>query len=482
MTYPRKKHVILSEEMDDLKKRINQRKKEQKSYIEIVNKKATLSQRLLEGVQKFWGLIAAIFSASKELPVFGFVFQMLAVFPNAVKTLTDKNSSIGSKVFATFLLLSLTALGITAFVMGGIIAAKIGLAIACTATALEAISFIGSLFNKHNTRTAYKGKKEFAKLLDEETKEFSHLKDLSKPYALENDKYRERLEFRALELEHLLEKSTNESLKEELAFINIIRNKKPYVAPSTDSIFLRFINKIRSKIGLSELPADDPPVIKLSKLYQDRKDLVSYLAKNTELIDTKYQDSNSSLITLVGKLQQQIAQIDKDIESITEPLHELKRNDLLANEAIAKSFTNLALGGAGVTLSLIALMILPILLSAVVAPPIVATVSTILLGFGIGLAIFGAVKWVMELRATRKDEKIMRERTKEHEEIILEEALYEYDHCSYSVAMRPLLNSKPEELQHPAANDVAITSEPSDTESLSPLNSSDVTQSGEFQI
>lgn len=54
-----------------------------------------------------------------------------------------------------------------------------------------------------------------------------------------------------------------------------------------DSILLRFINAIRSKIGWPELPPDDPPVTKLSKLYQDRKDLITYLAWNTEQIDKK---------------------------------------------------------------------------------------------------------------------------------------------------------------------------------------------------
>lgn len=53
MTYSHKKHVILSEEMDDLKKTINKRKKEQKSYSEIAHKKGKLFQRLLEGGQKF---------------------------------------------------------------------------------------------------------------------------------------------------------------------------------------------------------------------------------------------------------------------------------------------------------------------------------------------------------------------------------------------------------------------------------------------
>ncbi|HHT0594281.1 TPA: T4SS effector SidA family protein [Legionella anisa] len=460
MTYSHKKHVILSEEMDDLKKRINKRKKEQKPYSEIAHKKGKLFQRLLEGGQKFFGLIATAFSSAKELPYIGFVFQIASIIPASIAMITDKKSSIPAKILAVGFLLGLTALGITAFVLGGLIAAKIGLALASLATFIEVISFTISLINKYQTRSAYKEKKEF-----------NHLLDSRESDALENDKYRERLEIRALELKHLLEKSTDESLKEELEFIDTIRSKKAYVAPQMDNILLRFINAIRSKIGWSELPPDDPPVTKLSKLYQDRKDLITYLAWNTEQIDKKDQTSDSTLIDLVSKLQHQIAQIDKDIELITEPLHELKRNDLLTNEAILKSFTNVALGGAGVILSTIGLMIL---LSAVAAPPIM---GPILFGFGIGLAIFGVVKWGIELYATKQDEKFMRKLEKENEGIILEEALDEYDHgCSYSNAMRPIIDSQaitPSKPQHKVANDLTI-SEPPSLESTKSLESTDV--------
>ncbi len=444
MTYPRKKHVILSEEMDDLKRRINERKKEQKSLIEIAHKKGKLSQRLLEGTQKILGLIGAIFTSSKELPVIGFVFQMLSAIPNAITTLTDKKSSTGSKIFAIGILLTATALGITAFVLGGIVAAGIGLAFASLTTLIEGISLIGALVNKYQTSKAYKEKKEFIDLLIKQ--------DIA---LLTNDKYREQLAIRALELEHLLEKSTAQSFIDEL----------------------EFIKTISSNIASSDFP-DDSSVFKLSKLYNDRKDLISYLGIITQLIAQKDKEDTSTLIKLVSKLQHQIAEIDEDIENITGPLHHLQRNNLLANEAIAKSYANFALGGAGVILSTIGLMIL---LSAIAAPPIM---GPILLGFGIGLAIFGVVKWGIELYATREDEKTMLERANENEEIILEEALK----CSYSNAMRPILDSKGTTLEKPKnsknkTGDLAITSEPPNMESTPPLNSSDVPQkSGEFQI
>ncbi|HHF7375684.1 T4SS effector SidA family protein [Legionella bozemanae] len=430
--------------MDDLKRRINERKKEQKSLIEIAHKKGKLSQRLLEGTQKILGLIGAIFTSSKELPVIGFVFQMLSAIPNAITTLTDKKSSIGSKIFAIGILLTATALGITAFVLGGIVAAGIGLAFASLTTLIEGISLIGALVNKYQTSKAYKEKKEFIDLLKKQ--------DIA---LLTNDKYREQLAIRALELEHLLEKSTAQSFIDEL----------------------EFIKTISSNIASSDFP-DDSPVSKLSKLYNDRKDLISYLGIITQLIDQKDKEDTSTLIKLVSELQHQIAEIDEDIENITGPLHHLQRNNLLANEAIAKSYANFALGGAGVILSTIGLMIL---LSTIAAPPIM---GPILLGFGIGLAIFGVVKWGIELYATREDEKTMLERANENEEIILEEALK----CSYSNAMRPILDSKgttPEEPKNSKnkTGDLAITSEPSNIESTPPLNSSDVSQkSGEFQI
>ncbi|KTD73068.1 T4SS effector SidA family protein [Legionella tucsonensis] len=456
MVYPHKQHVILSEKMDDLKKRIIQKKKEQKSLIEITHKKGKLSQRLLEGTQKFFDLIASFFSSSKELPIVGFVFQMISVIPNAITTITDKNSSIGSKILAVGLLLALTALGITAFTLGGIVAAKIGLALASLATLIEGITFIGAIVNKYQTSKAYKEKKEFIDLLKNQNID-----------SLKNDKYRARLAIRALELEHLLEKSTNELHKKEFEFIKTISNK----------------------IDLSDFP-DDSPVSKLSKLYKDRKDLISYLGRITQLVDQKEKKNNSianekntedtsTLIKLINDLQQQIAQIDEDIENITEPLHELKQNDLLANEGIPKSLTNFALGGAGVVFSIMGLMIL---LSAVAVPPII---GPILVGFGIGMAIFGVVKWGIELYETSKDEKFMQEREEENEGIILEEALDQYEHgCTYSKAMRPILYSQvtitPSESQNIAANDLESPSIKSTNSLESPEHFSK--RSGEFQI
>ncbi len=114
--------------------------------------------------------------------------------------------------------------------------------------------------------------------------------------------------------------------------------------------------------------------------------------------------------------------MDEDIGKITEPLHQLKQQNLLANEAIAKSYTNFALGGAGVIFSVIGLMVL---ISAFAAPPLV---GTILFGFGIGLATFGLIKWSVEQYANKEDKQLLKERTKEHEETILEEALDCYEH------------------------------------------------------
>lgn len=84
---------------------------------------------------------------------------MLSAIPNAITTLTDKKSSIGSKIFAIGILLTATALGITAFVLGGIVAAGIGLAFASLTTLIEGISLIGALVNKYQTSKAYKEKK-----------------------------------------------------------------------------------------------------------------------------------------------------------------------------------------------------------------------------------------------------------------------------------------------------------------------------------
>jgi hypothetical protein len=432
MTYPHKKHVILSSDMDHLKSKINEDKEKQKSFTETVHKGGKLARYLVEGLQNILGLVRPFFRAVEEVRILGFAFQMLSVIPNAVITLTDKNSSRIKKTFALLILLTTTGLGITAFTLGGVVAAGIGLAFASLATLFAGVSFIASLINKYQTSKAYKEKKEFIDLL--------HNRDID---SLDNDFYRERLEIRTLELEQLLEQSSDLSTeKEELEFINTIRCKTKYELPQVDNRFLRILNSVRRKMGLTELPPDDSPVTKLSKLYVKHKSYVVYLAAIIKVVDQKRgKEGDPLLIDLVSAIQHRIAKIDKDIERITEPLHQLEQNNHLADQTIVKSYTNLALGSVGVMLSTIGFILL---LGTVAMPPFMGTV---LLGFGIGLAVFGAIKWGVELYIKRENEKLKKERSEENEEIILEEALNSYDYdlslistSSYSTKLRPIFN------------------------------------------
>ncbi|KTD55800.1 SidA protein, substrate of the Dot/Icm transport system [Legionella santicrucis] len=426
MTYPHKKHIVLSEQMNELKNRITQLQQQQKlSFIEKINKRGNLSKFFLDGVQKILDFVTSIITSSKELPIIGFVMRMISAIPNAITTLTDKKSSVGSKILATTLLLVTTGFGIAAFVLGGIVSAGIGLAFASLGTLIEGISLLSSIIEKYQSAKAYKEKKIFMDLMEK--------RDLS---ALD-DTYRERLEIRALELKFLLNKPNSlfsERMEEELEFINTIRAQK----------------------GWKQLPfSDDSLPSKLLGLYQERDEMLLYLKKMIQIIEkedmTGTTVGNSQLIELVSNLQHEITQIDEDIEKITEPLHKLKQQNLLANETIAKSYTNFALGGVGVILSVIGLMVL---ISAFAAPPLA---GTILFGFGIGLASFGLIKWGVEQYANKEDKKLIKERTKEHEDTILEEALDCYEHelskeyqhegkCSYSTSLRNiLLSSKTKE-------------------------------------
>lgn len=422
MTYPHKKHVILSDQMDELKHRINLLKQKQKSsFTDKINKKGNLSKLILEGLQKTLDFFTSMLAFSKELPIIGFAIRMISAIPNAMTTLTDKKSSIGTKIFAMTMLLATTGLGIAAFVLGGIVAAGIGLAFAALGTLIEGISLLGSIVDKYQSAKAYKEKKVFTDLMEKRD-----------PSAFDSEVYKDRLEVRALELNYLLNKPSS------LSHVQIEDE-------------LEFIHKICTQRGWNQSSSsEDSPATKLSRLYQDREDMLLYLEKIIKIIDKEDKEGKnieeSKLIALVSNLQHEIAEIDEDIEKITEPLHKLKQKNLLANEAIAKSYTNFALGGVGVIFSAVGLMVF---LGTLAAPPIAAT---ILLGFGIGLATFALIKWGAELYADKKDEKILKERAQEHEETILEEALdcyshdlsknYQYDwKCSYSTSLSRILLS-----------------------------------------
>lgn len=417
MTYPLKKHIALSEKMNELKGRIEQLQREQKlSLLEHANKKGRLSSLILEGVQKTLAFLGAVLSSVKEIPIIGFAVQMFATIPNAITTLTDKKSSVASKVLAMTFLLITTGLGITAFALGGMVAAGIALAFASLGTLVEGISLVASLVNKYQSSNDYKEKKAFIDLLQK--------RDLT---ALENDVYKERLEIRALELEHLLNKATHLPL-----------------APIKEE--LEFIKQIRSKRGWDKLAfPENSPQARLVTLYKERDELLLYLETTIKYVDQEEKNStnfeNPLLVALVTNIQHQISEFDEEIENIVMPLHKLKRNDLIANETIAKSVTNFALGGVGVIFGVVGVMAI---LGALAMPPVAATAF---LGLGIGLAVFGVIKWSVELYLNREEKKIMKERTKEHEEIILEEALNGYDHklqkeSSYSTSLSRILASR----------------------------------------
>jgi hypothetical protein len=432
MTYPHKRHVILSQNMDHLKVKIAEDKEKQKSFTETVHKGGKLAQYSVEALQTMLGLAKPFLQAVEEVRILGFAFQMISIIPNAITTLTDKNSSGIKKTLALLVLLATTSLGITAFVLGGVVAAGIGLTFVSLATLFSGLSLIASFINKYQTRKAYKEKKEFLNLLNN--------RDLD---SLDNDLYRERLEIRALELEQLLEKSsTLSSEKDELDFINKIRSIRKYESAEVDGLFSRFLNFIRRKIGMNELPLAASPVTKLSKLYAQHNAYVIYLAAIIKVIDQKNDKQDYSLlINLISAIQYRIAKIDKNIERITEPLHQLEQNNLLADQSIAKSYTNFAFGSVGVILSTIGFMVL---LGTLVMPPVMGTA---LFGLVVGLAIFGAIKWGVELYVNRKNERLKKEQAEENEEIILEEALNSYEYnlsqiqtCSYSTKLRPIFN------------------------------------------
>jgi hypothetical protein len=156
--------------------------------------------------------------------------------------------------------------------------------------------------------------------------------------------------------------------------------------------------------------------------------------------------TETALLDDIHDLQKKIVEGNKKINEITKPIKETKLAHLTGNENLAKSYTNLAISSAGVVLSVIALLLI---IGTVAAPPFVLPV---VVGFGIGMAAFGIIKWAAEKYADMEDVENQAKKDEAQEDSILNEALDSYQkqqnrelgvsgNCSYSKHMDGLLKT-----------------------------------------
>lgn len=448
-----RKTIILSERMKTLKTRIKKAEREA-SLQDEVNERGEYANTVLSAFSQIQGFFASIFSESKQLPIIGFIIQMVSVIPTAITTIFAKDKSIGEKVFALGVLSVVTALSIAAFVLTAAVSAAIGVAVSSFTTVLEGISLVGSIATKLSTRAEYKQKKEFTQLLEAKN-----------TAALTDEKYLDPLRVRYLELQQALVHPDLET-----------DEKNKYQEEAT------FIHDLLTQRGLPLDGDEDSQAGMLKKLYDKRREkmlaltvMIENLEKIGDLITPEEKKAN---LVAIDSLKEDIVKVDNDINNITKPIQQLKRKDLLANEKLAQTYTTFALAGAGVVLSTIALLMA---VSVVAAPPVLLPIVG---GLAIAMATIGLIKWVAEKFAEKADAKADKERQALKEENILDESLDCYQTqlgdrpnqsatCSYSNHMLGILQSPPE--PQPAQTAEPTSPTPDDT-----LTSTPPTHGGEL--
>ncbi|MCL5272508.1 MAG: T4SS effector SidA family protein, partial [Gammaproteobacteria bacterium] len=82
-----------------LRKRLEERKEENKSLAEKAHRASTMLHGVMQGINSIFRLIASSLRAYKEIPVIGFALQMVALVPQSISTLTNPAAGIRAKIF-----------------------------------------------------------------------------------------------------------------------------------------------------------------------------------------------------------------------------------------------------------------------------------------------------------------------------------------------------------------------------------------------
>lgn len=409
----------LSDEMNQLKIKIQEDTFEQKKLLDQIHKKSTYTYSIITGINHAFTMLSSILVANQRIPIIGGIFQLLGVVSRSIATITDPEASIGNKLLQGAFISILVISSVVAVMAGPIGAAAIGMAVAFGLTVVEGVRLYRQMAEKNQNSLAYEKKKEFNALIAEQI-------------TPEGNKFNEQFAIRAIELSQQIKTANpdngeKELLEKELEFINDIIRKKA-------------IQLDNEKLAL-----------KLQELYIQREQLVTQLVEEIALFKAKpKKDTNTEIENNIQSLQEKIAQLDTEIINITAPIAELKLANWATNTALSQSLTTFILAGGGFALSAVGLLLVAGVLAA---PPIVIPIT---LGFGAIFATLGLVNWASEKIIEQKNNAFTEKKTTQHKEAILEDALNRYERqpkavneSSYGRSMRELCSpgapeSKPE--------------------------------------
>lgn len=384
-----RKHPLLSERMNHLKKKIHDQTLKNISLRQQIHTGSSVLSTISSGIANSINLLSSILIANKDIPVVGFFLQMLSMIPRSISTLTDPDKSIAEKIFAAVFIGTIVTLSTAAFIIGSLVATILGTAAALFITAMEGINLGGKIVEKMQASRRYNKKRDFEALIAQQQ-------------VPEGNQFDDLLEVRTVELRHLIKdkaltQEEKHTLSEELHFISqVLRNKNRAIA-------------------------DNPkkPAFILQELYQKRGEYLTKLTAQMFLIDSK--PTEHILLKDIQNLQKEILLIDQQIAIIVPPLEQLNIENMMVDEQLALATSSFLLATAGSILSVLGLLLV---LGSIAIPPFIAPV---LIGLGVGMAAVSLAKFGVEKFAEHQDAYDKKKSLDQHKEFILEEALSGYE-------------------------------------------------------
>lgn len=429
-----------------LRKRLEERKEENKSLAEKAHRASTMLHGVMQGINSIFRLIASSLRAYKEIPVIGFALQMVALVPQSISTLTNPAAGIRAKIFAGGLLAAIGAFSITAFVLGAAPAAIIGLVVASIVGVMQGLELVGKLTGKLKATKTYEHVKEFNNLLKSGCE--------SPDNVPERTDFNEDFAVKSVELSYFATKrlaviEQKQSIKKEQirAFVDpnikdlgglgeLKRLRDQYKEQPAPVLFNELIRLENEKLHLINektfvdhvidkkniVIEPDSAAEKLKKLFLLREERLKDLTAKITMLHQgdPEREPSPEILDDVLKLQKKIIKIDNKIDEISKPEKKIKLAHLIGNEVLARTFTNFALSGVGITFSIIALLLVS---GGMAAAPFVLPIMA---GFGIGLSAFGIIKWAMEKSADMEDEEHKVKQAQRQEDRILDEVIDSY--------------------------------------------------------
>lgn len=423
-----KKLLNLSPEMAELKQNIQSQIQKEKKLLDEIHEKSGFLETISSGTANAFGVLAsvtgAILSGFKivvaEIPIAGFALKIFAVLPGAVATLTDSKKTWGEKIvamtiLATVVALSIASVAVVAVAAGAAVAvvkaavinaAIIGLTVSAFMASLELLKLATLSIEKHKAKTALVNKIAFDEAIANEL-------------IPEGNKFDVQLEVRAIELERKKSK------------LNLTVEEKEKLDKE-----MQFIQAELLKRSITAGENQDGEAFKLQELYAKRDKKLLDIAKLIAAINAAPEGTdNKTILDDMHLLQEEILEIDKDIEEITQPIKNVIRRDLVANENVAQSVTTASMALVGVTMSTFGLLLAFGVLSAL------PSVGPLLIGFGIAMAVISLITWAAFKIAERNDGKSVELKQETQMENVLDEALDYHEKNQITNTVQPKARS-----------------------------------------